>query len=148
MGNAPSALHQAVLSGDLARCRVAVQEHPSEIDNAEPGVGYACNCTVRLHYSNAWLLACMHKQVSVACTDLVNRSYQHQHSATLQLQMLLTDVCLQNGWTGLHIASAKGYDYIVRELLARGANPHVADKVRLEGAADVGRVWCSESNST
>jgi hypothetical protein len=42
--------------------------------------------------------------------------------------------CLQhtdsNGWTALHISASKGYEVIVRELLARGAAPNLLDKVR------------------
>lgn len=36
--------------------------------------------------------------------------------------------CFQNGYSALHIASSKGYDVIVRELLARGGAPNLSDK--------------------
>lgn len=36
----------------------------------------------------------------------------------------------RNGWTALHISASKGYEVIVRELLARGAAPNLVDKVR------------------
>lgn len=38
-------------------------------------------------------------------------------------------VCLQMGWAALHVAAHKGFDPIVRELLARGARPNLQDKV-------------------
>lgn len=40
-----------------------------------------------------------------------------------------TFVCLQMGWAALHVAAHKGFDPIVRELLARGARPNLQDKV-------------------
>jgi hypothetical protein len=44
--------------------------------------------------------------------------------------LCLYTLSLQHGWTPLHIASIRGYDVIVRELLARCAAPNLVDKVR------------------
>jgi hypothetical protein len=41
----------------------------------------------------------------------------------------------RRGWTALHIASAKGYEVIVRELLARGSAPNLVDKVCVQCCA-------------
>jgi hypothetical protein len=40
----------------------------------------------------------------------------------------LSPLPLLQGWTALHITAAKGYDAMTRELLARGADPNIADK--------------------
>jgi hypothetical protein len=36
MGNGPSALHQAVLSGELDAVRKAIQDQPGVVDASEP----------------------------------------------------------------------------------------------------------------
>jgi hypothetical protein len=45
MGNAPStAVLQAVHNGDVQAVRIAIQEHPTQIDDTEPTVGvYDCS---------------------------------------------------------------------------------------------------------
>jgi hypothetical protein len=47
MGNAPSsAVLQAVHNGDVQAVRIAIQEHPTQIDDTEPTVGaYDCGNT-------------------------------------------------------------------------------------------------------
>jgi hypothetical protein len=50
-------------------------------------------------------------------SDSTNSMYWHIHA------------CCRNGWTALHISASKGYEVIVRELLARGAAPNLVDKV-------------------
>ena len=87
MGNGLSALHQAAMEGDVSKLRVAVQEQPGRIDDAEPA----------------------------------------------------------HGWTALHIAAAKGFDILLRELAARGADLNAADKegrTPLHLAAGAGQVQC------
>ena len=43
----------------------------------------------------------------------------------------MQSLLLQNGWTALHIAAAKGFDVMTRELLARGAAVNFQGKASL-----------------
>lgn len=51
-----------------------------------------------------------------------------------------TPSCCRNGWTALHISASKGYEVIVRELLARGAAPNLVDKVSSRGHSSWGQL--------
>ncbi|KIZ01856.1 hypothetical protein MNEG_6109 [Monoraphidium neglectum] len=48
--------------------------------------------------------------------------------AVQQQSERINDAEPTKGWTALHITAAKGYDAMTRELLARGADPNIADK--------------------
>lgn len=50
----------------------------------------------------------------------------HKHSSNINLT---TQSVAQNGYTALHIAASKGFDALVRELLARNAAPNIKAKV-------------------
>lgn len=121
MGNGPSALHQAVLAGDLTAVRVAVQQQPGSLDDTEPTVSRPCRCALRGPESSSSASRSQRTPTSLLLRRRCGRRC---------VLLPLLACCTQNGWTPLHISAAKGYDVIARELLARGAAPNLVDKVR------------------
>jgi ankyrin repeat protein len=129
MGNVPSALQTAALRGDVAGVRVAVQQHPTELNNSDPTVISGSE-----YYFG----------VLVYSVGGIQARFTRMHAYRPPLQ---------HGWTALHIAAARGFDVIVRELLAHGADFTIVDKVvnterALAHAPDLsGQGWVSLSTT-
>jgi hypothetical protein len=146
MGNNVSAIHQAAMEGDTHKLRVAVQEQPQRINEAEPTQVRAPRGLrdTQRRQSAPWRAGSLQGPGLGACRG-PSRAGGVQAPACMPAAACAagkplplppgprpTVRCARarrlQGWTPLHIVSAKGYDVLLRELMARGAEPNEPDK--------------------